>query len=172
MVIVYRIYYFIHPSWFVLDFIMDGVVYGGGVIAALVVLIKSFKVRNYIPIMTILLGIICIVGTKIYEHHDQNKPSLIYASQMEDINGMWIDLRQDKTYLISYYSLLGGDYHNGNYRIENDTIYLNKEYPLGKGNNYMTNKLVAKDNKIYFHLDKNNNYDSTYYMTIKTRNHD
>lgn len=173
----YRLWYFIYPSWFVLDFIMDIIIYGISLVLIIATFIisckskyKTMQKRNYLLYGIIITGILMITATKIYEHHDERKPSLLVASQMEDINGMRINLRQDGTYIIHYYSILGGDFHKGEYIIEGDCIILSKEHPLGdKDNNYVANRLLLKGDRIYFHLNENEEYDYTYYMTIKNK---
>lgn len=173
----YRLWYFIYPSWFVLDFAVDIIIYCISLTLIITAFILSCKrkyrtnrKKNYLLYVIIASGTLLIAGTKIYEHYYERKPSLLFASQVEDINGMWIDLKRDGTYILHYYSILGGEFYKGKYKIEGDHIMLSEKYPLGnKDNNYVANRLLLRGDTIYFHLNDNEQYNYTYYMTIKNK---
>ena len=70
-------------------------------------------------------------------------------------------LREDKSYQLENYSILGGEFIEGQYRLQNDTIYLDKNEPIG--NDFMNDKLLITKDKVLFHLDKNGEYETGFF---------
>ena len=162
-------------KWFVLDFIDTFISYGLGLLIAIPTLYYSIKQLekgkskiHFLPLAILGIGTLTIIGLLTFGHIKNKSPIVFTAIYDGDTNGININLRQDKTYVIENYSVLGGEFFEGNYTIIEDTIILDNLKPLGNDNNFITNKLIIKEDKVLFSCDKKGKYDTDYFtMKIK-----
>jgi hypothetical protein len=155
--------------------IFDGFITLGWYLLFLIISIPTlhYSIRNlkrsksniyYVPIIILGITILTTITIQIFIHSESNSPVILRAHYDGDTNGLSLKLRENGTYNIHNYSIIGGDYINGTFKIENDTIYLDQDQALE--NDFMSNKLVITEDKILFSIDKNGKYE-TGYFTMK-----
>jgi hypothetical protein len=157
-------------KWSAFDIIDMIVWYGLGLFIAIPTLIYSIKQLKkekakifYLPIIIIGVGTFTIIGLLAYGNLTDNKSSIIFSAIYDgDTNGIQIDLREDKTYIINDYSVLGGEYFEGTFQVNRDTILLNKSKPLGESNDFITSKLIIRNDSLFFKTDMNGQYTNDY----------
>ena len=155
-------------EWFIFDSFEIILWYGLGLLIAIPTIIISIKFARktksktyYLPVVILVLATIVNLGLLTFGKTENNSPIILWANYDGDTNGLTLRLREDGTYKLENYSILGGDFTEGTYDIQNDTIYLDKEKPIG--NDFMTGKLVLTPDKILFHLDNNGEYDTAFF---------
>lgn len=146
---------------------------------AIIICIKSIqdylRIENReLSILTpnvLIISILSITFYIYYSANEMNKESniILKATYTNDINGIDIHLKKDKTYKFDLYSIEGGNYYYGKYKIENDTIYL-KMKKWHEDNKHIANKLLIEGDSIYYSFDKNGNYDKSFIMRITKNN--
>jgi hypothetical protein len=174
LVIRYEIANLTSNEWFIFDFIDTIIWYGLGLLIAVPTIIYSVRQLkkkktkiHYLPLVIICIGALTIIGLLTFGKIE-NKSLIIFTAYYDgDTDGIHIDLRQDGTYHLENYSVLGGEFFEGTYKIKGDTILLDNTKPLG--DNTMTNKLIIKADTVLFSLDKNGNY-KTDYFTMRIKN--
>ncbi|GEM_PF-1580118 len=153
-------------EWFIFDSFETLLWYGLGFLIATPTIFYSVKYARrtnsktfYIPVIIIGLATVVNLGILTLGDTENDSPVILQAYYDGDINGIALKLREDGTYKLENNSILGGDFTEGNYDLDQDTIYLDKERPIG--NDFMTRKLILTSDKVLFHLDKNGDYDTT-----------
>lgn len=154
-------------EWFIFDSFETLFWYGLGILIAIpttINAVKSYKRSKskayFIPV--IILGFATILNLGLqFVQTENDSPVILWAHYDGDTNGLTLKLREDKTYRLENYSILGGDFIEGNYRLENDTIYMDRKEPIG--NDFMNDKLVITKDKVFFHLDKNGEYETGFF---------
>lgn len=158
-------------EWFIFDAFETLFWLGLGILIAIpttINAVKSYKRSSsksyFIPIIILGSATFLSLGLQ-FVHTENNSPVILSAHYDGDTNGISLKLREDRTYGIENYSILGGEFIEGNYILENDTIYMDRKEPIG--NDFINDKLVVTKDKILFHLDKNGNFDTVnYFMRI------
>jgi len=112
--------------------------------------IKLKSLTSYIPTLTGLLLIICIVGLQKLKSYKMNAPSLLQAYYKGDLSGVDIDLKKDGNYIISNGGFGGVNYFYGNYSIQDSIITLDKP---NIDNVINTNTLVIRKHSEKFQLN-------------------
>ncbi len=155
-------------DWFVFDSFEIILWYGLGLLIAIPTIIISIKSASktnsktyYIPVVILGLATIVNLGLLTFGQTENDSPIILWANYDGDTNGLTLKLREDGTYKLENYSILGGDFSEGTYNIQNDTVFLDKEEPIG--NDFMTRKLVLTPDKILFHLDNKGEYDTGFF---------
>ena len=108
------------------------------------------SLTSYIPTLTGLLLIICIVGLQKLKSYKMNAPSLLQAYYKGDLSGVDIDLKKDGNYIISNGGFGGVNYFYGNYSIQDSIITLDKP---NIDNVINTNTLVIRKHSEKFQLN-------------------
>lgn len=158
-------------EWFIFDAFETLFWLGLGILIAIpttINAVKSYKRSSsksyFIPIIILGSATFLSLGLQ-FVHTENNSPVILSAHYDGDTNGISLKLREDRTYGLENYSILGGEFIEGNYILENDTIYMDRKEPIG--NDFINDKLVVTKDKILFHLDKNGNFDTVnYFMRI------
>lgn len=158
-------------EWFIFDAFETLFWLGLGILIAIpttINAVKSYKRSSsksyFIPIIILGSATFLSLGLQ-FVHTENNSPVILSAHYDGDTNGISLKLREDRTYRLENYSILGGEFIEGNYKLENDTIYMDRKEPIG--NDFINDKLVVTKDKILFHLDKNGNFDTVnYFMRI------
>lgn len=159
-------------DWFALDFIIDYMLYGLGIIVAIPTIIYSIRqlrkkksILNISPIIIFGLGLawLLISNQLTKNDNDYYGRSIFRAYYDGDLNGLNLELYDNGTYKIDSYSTLAGTVYSGAYILQGDTIILDKENPLGADNDFMVNKLILIGDTLLFHRDKNGDYATGYF---------
>lgn len=154
-------------DWFIFDSLIEILSYSVGLLIAVPIILSSWKSfraskkkAHLIPISILALSSLSIIALQ-FVGAENSSPIVLWAHYDGDTNGFTLKLREDNTYRLENYSILGGDFTEGNYRLENDTIYMDRKEPIG--NDFMNDKLVITQDKVLFHLDKNGLYDTGFF---------
>lgn len=155
-------------EWAVFDGFVTILWYGIGLLIAIPTMVVSVKMARktksrtyYIPVVILGLATILNLGLLIFGQTENDSPIILSANYDGDTNGLTLKLREDGTYKIESYSILGGDFKEGTCHIQNDTVFLDKEEPIG--NDFMTGKLVLTPDKVLFHRNMNGGYDTGFF---------
>lgn len=150
-------------EWSVFDGIETIFWYGIGTLIAIptaINAVKSYrrsKSKAYLtPLIVLGFAAISSLGLQFIQT-ESNSTLILWAHYDGDTNGLTLKLREDQTYILENYSILGGEFTEGHYRLENDTIYMDRKEPIGN------DKLVITKDKVLFHLDKNGEYETGFY---------
>lgn len=111
--------------------------------------------KKHIVFLPILIGILMILPILIIKKNirqEFNKPTLLRGYYDGDFNGVSIDFKEDKTYIINNYVIGFNEYEYGIYTIKNDSIFLDV-------NETGLQKLIfkKKENEIFL-IDNNKPY--------------
>lgn len=155
-------------EWFAFDGIFDSIKLGIGTLVLIPSLISSFtafrKTRNrafLIPLGLVASSILLCSILPYFDKYENHSELVFQAHYDGDINGVTLRLYEDGRFQIENYSILGGDYHYGDYQIQDDTIHLsNAEPQLPKP---IENKLVLEEDKVLFELDDSGKYRTGYF---------
>lgn len=149
-------------QWFIFDSFETLFWYGLGFLIAIPAAInaaKSYKKSSSkVYLIPIILGLATFLSLGLQLVQTKNdSPIILWAHYDGDTNGLTLKLIKDKTYELENYSALCGDFIVGNYRLENDTIYLDLKEPMG--NDFMNDKSLITKDKVLFHLDEKGEYE-------------
>lgn len=133
----------------------------GIVIYSIIRLIKKKAYGYLFPLIICLLHFTIVITIRTKKYLRESSPIVLKADSFDEINGLTLYLRQNKTYKLSDYGFFGGTNHYGDYQIIGDTIMLSEKYPLGPDRYIMSNKLIIQNGYILIKPDSRNNYNIT-----------
>lgn len=151
--------------WYALGFLLAGTT-----LHYAIKLFRKSRLKVFlIPVFIIVTGIITNLGVQFLKI-ENTSPIILWAHYDGDINGLTLKLRKDGTYRLDDYSILGGEFFEGKFQIEKDTIYL---YQKGSsGNDFVSRKLLLTPDKVLFELDENGEYETGFFsMRIVEKNY-
>lgn len=120
---------------------------------------ETNKKTFWIIVSVLFLGLVATLAIdRGYAYYDAHSVK-IRAWHKVDLGGCTITLRNDGRYRVHNYFMIAGTYTYGNYRIENDTIYLSNNKPFGEDTEYEASRMVKKRDNLYFVKDENNEID-------------
>ena len=159
---------FHNNEWFALDFLVTAGWYFLSMVFGVPTLIYSYlkykQTKNrffYTPSIIFGLTILVTITLTISKNIENNSPVILSAHYDGGGNGLSIILRENGGYELHDYSILGGSVISGAYKIHNDTIYLDKNDPIGNG--FMHQKLVITPNKILFKINSDGSYENEFF---------
>jgi len=169
----YEIVHYKPKDWFVYDFFKPMIIYLFGVTTSIIAIIKSIvnykktkKKIKLIPLIIVFSGIIIIAGIQASKKFLRNE-TILFANYDGGTNGLSLKLLENGSYVIHDYSYLGGNYHYGLFKIENDIIILDHVFQFRPEGKFIEDSLVVTNGRTLFHKDSNGKYDTTvYYMVI------
>jgi len=125
--------------------------------------LKDTKSREYyIPIIILVVGVVSNIGILIAGNESNNSKIILRANYDGDTNGISIVMREDSSYEINNYTVFGGEYINGKFEMNKDTILLDRQKPIG--NDFMSQKLIIDHDKILFNYEEDSGYDTAYFV--------
>jgi hypothetical protein len=100
----------------------------------------------------------------LYEYYQNGGfwgKKVLESAFIDERSRMNLTLFENGKYQIVSNWLIGQESFTGNYKIYKDTIEF-EEYPV-IDNDFISKKIIIKNNKIYFRLDNFGKYDTTFY---------
>lgn len=136
-------------------------------IYSIVQLLKKRTFGYLFPISVCLIHFAIVITLRIKLNLRESSPIILKAHYYGEINGLTLDLRENKTYKLSDFGFFGGTTHYGEYRMIGDTILLSKKNPLGEDRDIMSNKLVMEKELILIKPDSNGIYNKNEFIKLQ-----
>lgn len=135
-------------GWVDLSFIVCWTALIGILIWTLIYLFLKRPIIYLIPASVVLIGMSYSYWLE-HEWNEREASPVVFMSHYDgDINGITLYLRENGSYKLMDYSLLGGSDYFGTYRLRGDTILLNNANPLGKNRDIISPALLIDTNQV------------------------
>jgi len=139
-----------------------------GIVLSIISLLKAVKfsfINKQLPSKWLLLALfILTTSIPLYEFYQNGGfwgKKLLESAFIDERSRMDLTLFENGKYQIVSNWLIGQESFTGNYKIYKDTIEF-EEYPV-IDNDFISKKIIIKNNKIYFKHDNSGKYDTTFY---------
>ena len=139
-----------------------------GILISIISLLKAVKfsfINKQLPSKWTLVALfILITSIPLYEFYQNGGfwgKKVLESAFIDERSRMDLTLFENGKYQIVSNWLIGQESFTGNYKIYKDTIEFEK-YPV-IDNDFISKKIIIKNNKIYFRQDNSGKYDTTFY---------
>jgi len=139
-----------------------------GIVISIISLLKAVKfsfINKLLPSKWLLLALfILTTSMPLYEYYQNGGfwgKKVLESAFIDERSRMDLTLFENGKYQIVSNWLIGQESFTGNYKIYKDTIEF-EEYPV-IDNDFISKKIIIKNNKIYFRQDNFGKYDTTFY---------
>ena len=132
-------------------------------------LIKKRAFGYLFPLIICLIHFTVVITIRTKKDLRESSPIVLKAECFDEINGLTLSLRQNRTYKLSDYGFFGGTNHYGEYQIIGDSILLSEKYPLGPDRDVMSNRLIIQNGYIFIIPNSRNNYTITKLKVVESK---
>jgi hypothetical protein len=139
----------------------------GIVLYSVIRLIKKRVFGYFFPLIICLIHFTVLITIRTKKYLRESSPIVLKADFFDEINGLTLYLRQNKTYKLSDYGFYGGANHYGEYQIIGDTILLSEKHPLGTARDIMSNKLVMRNGFVLIKPDSTGTYQEGEWIKLR-----
>jgi len=124
--------------------------------------------KHLLPLLLVFITAIYITIIHVKNTNLDKVAVIMCAKHREDIAGnIYIEFKKDNTYKLDIYSLLDGRRYRGKYHLTSDTIFLEFQKSLSREDEYFSNKLLMRNDSIFYKRDENNKFVENAFMKME-----